>query len=104
MTEIARPIPHAARRLLCAQVLGIYLAMSWAPAAFAAPTTPPASLAQEPQFLQRQPDPNVFVTLDNSGSMLAEYLPDSPGFPTAGRCAGRSGADRGGTCHRLVAA
>lgn len=85
MTEIARPIPHAARRLLCAQVLGIYLAMSWAPAAFAAPTTPPASLAQEPQFLQRQPDPNVFVTIDNSGSMLAEYLPDSPGFSITDR-------------------
>ncbi|MCX8116056.1 MAG: hypothetical protein N3D71_13450, partial [Burkholderiaceae bacterium] len=73
------------RRLLCGQVLGIYLAMSWAPAAFAAPTTPPASLAQEPQFLQRQPDPNVFVTVDNSGSMLADFLPDAPGFPIVDR-------------------
>ncbi len=85
MKETIRPIPHAARRLLCAQVLGVYLATCWAPAAFAAPTTPPASLAQEPQFLQRQPDPNVFVTVDNSGSMNAEFLPDSPGFPIATR-------------------
>jgi type IV pilus assembly protein PilY1 len=85
MTKIERPIPHAARRLLCAQVLGIYLAMYWAPAALAAPTTPPASLAQVPEFLQQQPDPNVFVTVDNSGSMNAEFLPDSPGFPIATR-------------------
>jgi type IV pilus assembly protein PilY1 len=75
MKETARSIPHAARRLLCAQVLGIHLAMSWAPAVFAAPTTPPATLAQVPQFLQLPPAPNVFVTLDNSGSMALEYLP-----------------------------
>jgi len=85
MRQSERPIPNAVRRLLCGQVLGIYLAMSWAPAAFAAPTTPPASLAQEPQFLQRQPDPNVFVTVDNSGSMLADFLPDAPGFPIVDR-------------------
>jgi len=76
MTKIERPIPHAARRLLCAQVLGIYLAMSWAPAALAAPTTPPASLAQVPQFLPTPPAPNIVVTLDDSGSMTQAFVPD----------------------------
>lgn len=72
-------------RLVVAHSLGFCFGMAWVPSAFGAPTTPPASLAQEPQYLQRQPDPNVFVTVDNSGSMTAEYLPDSPGFPIADR-------------------
>lgn len=75
---------HLLRRYVCAQVLGIYLAVSGAPAV-AAPTTPPASLAQTPQFLPQQPAPSVFVTVDNSGSMLSEFLPDSPGFPVSER-------------------
>lgn len=79
MRQSARPIPSALRRLLCAQVLGIYLATSWAPAAFAAPTIPPASLAQEPQSLPKPPAPNVVVTLDDSGSMVQAHVPDELG-------------------------
>jgi type IV pilus assembly protein PilY1 len=64
------------RRLIVAQVLGVYVAATMLPfSAYAAPTVPPASLAQVPQFLQFPPAPNVFITLDNSGSMALEYLP-----------------------------
>lgn len=85
MTPSAQSTPHAARRLLCAQVLGIYVAILWAPAAFAAPTTPPASLAQEPQFLPKPPAPNVVVTLDDSGSMAQAHVPDELGNSHATR-------------------
>lgn len=72
-------LPHALRRLIAAQVLGIYAAATLVPTAvLAAPIAPPASLAQVPQFLQFPPAPNVFITVDNSGSMTAEILPDPP--------------------------
>jgi type IV pilus assembly protein PilY1 len=72
-------LPGFLRRLVAAQVLGIYAAATLVPSsvfAAATPIPPPASLAQVPQFLQFPPAPNVFITVDNSGSMAQELLPD----------------------------
>jgi type IV pilus assembly protein PilY1 len=77
-----RKLTRVVRRLVCAQVLGIHAAATLVPAGvLAAPIAPPASLAQVPQFLQFPPPPNVFITVDNSGSMTAEVLPDEVGVP-----------------------
>lgn len=73
-------LPFSLRRLAAVQVLGIFVAATLVPGFVrAAPIAPPASLAQVPQFIQFPPAPNVFITLDNSGSMAAEVLPDSSG-------------------------
>jgi type IV pilus assembly protein PilY1 len=77
--------PGFLQRLVASQVLlGICAAATLAPAMVrAAPIAPPASLVQVPLFLQGPPAPNVFITLDNSGSMAEEVLPDpddSTGF------------------------
>lgn len=65
------------RRLIAAQVLGVYLAATLLPSSvYAAPTTPPASLAQVPQFLPMPLSPNLVITLDDSGSMRWAYMPD----------------------------
>lgn len=80
MRANSRRLPRFFRRLLAAQVLGIYAAATLVPTSVrAAPTPipPPASLAQVPQFLQFPPAPNVFITVDNSGSMAQEVLPDN---------------------------
>jgi len=75
-------LPRILRRLVAAQVLGIFAAASLVPAPVGAtPIAPPASLAQVPQFLQSPPSPNVFITVDNSGSMTAEVLPDNDNVP-----------------------
>jgi type IV pilus assembly protein PilY1 len=75
-------LPHLLRRLIVAQVLGIFAAATLAPTMVrAAAIAPPASLAQVPQFLQFPPPPNVFITVDNSGSMAAEVLPDDSTVP-----------------------
>ncbi|MCS6944636.1 MAG: PilC/PilY family type IV pilus protein [Sutterellaceae bacterium] len=65
------------RRLLAAQVLGVYIAVTVAPPAYAVPTDPPPSLAQVPQFLPSPLAPNLLITLDDSGSMQWAYMPDS---------------------------
>ncbi|MCS6922196.1 MAG: hypothetical protein NZM07_09845, partial [Elioraea sp.] len=67
----------AARRLVAALVLGIYIATALMPSAYAAPTEPPASLAQVPQFLPSPLAPNLVITLDDSGSMQWAYMPDA---------------------------
>ncbi|MCS6922688.1 MAG: hypothetical protein NZM07_12375, partial [Elioraea sp.] len=67
----------AARRLVAAQMLGIYIATTLVPSAAAAPTDPPPSLAQVPQFLPSPLAPNLVITLDDSGSMQWAYMPDS---------------------------
>ncbi len=72
------PLPNARRRLLAAAMLGIYVAATLQPVgALAAPTTPPGSLAQVPQFLPVPPAPNIVVTMDDSGSMRWAYAPDA---------------------------
>jgi type IV pilus assembly protein PilY1 len=82
MRSNADRLPHWLRVLVLAQVIAIYLAAMFAPVvASAAAVTPPASLAQVPQFLQFPPAPNVFITIDNSGSMVAEILPDDDTVP-----------------------
>jgi type IV pilus assembly protein PilY1 len=71
-------LPHFLRRLAAAQVLGIYAAATLVPTTVrAAPVLPPASLVQVPLYLQSPPPPNVFITVDNSGSMVQELLPDA---------------------------
>ncbi|MCS7100630.1 MAG: hypothetical protein NZL99_02925, partial [Burkholderiaceae bacterium] len=67
----------AMRRLIAAQVLGIYIATALMPSAYAAPTEPPPSLAQVPQFLPSPLAPNLVITLDDSGSMQWAYMPDA---------------------------
>jgi type IV pilus assembly protein PilY1 len=70
------------RRLVAAQVLGVFAAATLVPPSVrAAPTPLPTTLAQVPQFLQSPPPPNVFITVDNSGSMEAEILPDDNTVP-----------------------
>src|SRR5262245_65652928 len=77
MKATTRRLPHFLRRLIAAQVLGIYAAATLIPTTvYAAPVAPPASLSQVPQFLQFPPSPNVFITVDNSSSMAQELLPD----------------------------
>lgn len=77
MTAKNAPMSRPLRRLLAAQVLGVYLAATMVPSpGFAAPTVPPASLAQVPQFLPTPPAPNLVVTLDDSGSMTQAFAPD----------------------------
>lgn len=76
-------LPRSLRRLAAWQLGALSLLLSSAlvlapSAARAAALPPPASLAQVPQFMQSPPAPNVFITVDNSGSMLSEILPDPP--------------------------
>ncbi|HTT09564.1 MAG TPA: PilC/PilY family type IV pilus protein [Burkholderiaceae bacterium] len=77
MRSNPRRLSHVLRGLLAAQALGIFAVTALAPTTVrAAPITPPASLAQTPLFVQSPPAPNVFITIDNSGSMVEEVLPD----------------------------
>ena len=41
-----------------------------------------ADIAQSPLFLAMQPAPNIMFTIDNSGSMNSDFLPDGRGFTT----------------------
>jgi len=43
-----------------------------------------AAMAQSPLFLASQLKPNIIFTLDDSGSMNYEYLPDTAGYSTFG--------------------
>lgn len=61
------------RKLAAACGIGLIIATSGAPTASAAPLT----LADAPLFLLQTVDPNILLTLDDSGSMTWGFLPDA---------------------------
>lgn len=67
------------RRTALSAVLGVFLASHFG-VATAAPAPLPTTLAQESLLITPRPAANIFLTMDDSGSMVQERLPDDPPF------------------------